>query len=164
MTKMKKRHHPCQRCAAMLVLPLFTVIFAITIPSLAAAQNSKEAETVLGVERKACLAYQNGDVEAIRNYLTDDYILTNSKGEMTTKQDDLDDAATGKAKYTLFENRDMKVRLYAGNNAAVVIGKTFLKGTYDNKPIDIEVQFTDTLVKQDGHWRLAAGHVSRLHE
>ena len=60
-----------------------------------------------------------------------------------------------------FENYDMKVRLY-GDSTAVVTGRTKLKGVYNGKPIDKVVQFTDTLVKQNGHWRLAAGHVSAV--
>ena len=38
--------------------------------------------------------------------------------------------------------------------------RTKLKGVYDGKTVDKIVQFTDTLVKQNGQWRLAAGHVS----
>jgi len=53
----------------------------------------------------------------------------------------------------------MKVRLY-GDSTAVVTGRTKLKGVYNGKTIDKVVQFTDTLVKQNGYWRLAAGHVS----
>ena len=44
----------------------------------------------------------------------------------------------------------------------VVLGKTHVKGTADGKPFDQVVQFTDTLIKRDGRWQLAAGHVSRI--
>jgi hypothetical protein len=30
------------------------------------------------------------------------------------------------------------------------------------KPFDRVVQFTDTLIKRDGHWQLAAAHVLRI--
>ncbi len=54
----------------------------------------------------------------------------------------------------------MLARLY-GNDTAVVLGKTRVKGTSDGKPFDRVVQFTDTLIKRDGRWQLVAGHVSR---
>ncbi len=57
----------------------------------------------------------------------------------------------------------MNARVYA-NHTAIVTGKTKIKGTAEGKPIDIVVQFTDTFVKQNGQWRVAAGHVSRLKE
>ncbi len=57
----------------------------------------------------------------------------------------------------------MNARVYA-NHTAIVTGKTKIKGTAEGKPIDIVVQFTDTFVKQNGQWQLAAGHVSRLKE
>jgi hypothetical protein len=60
----------------------------------------------------------------------------------------------------VFENYDMKARLYAGT--AVVVGKTHVKGTAEGKPFDRVVQFADTLFKRDGQWQLAAGHVSRI--
>ena len=71
----------------------------------------------------------------------------------------MSDAKSGKVHYAVFENYDMKVRLY-GDSTAVVTGRTKLKGVYNGEPIDKVVQFTDTLVKQNGQWRLVAGHVS----
>jgi hypothetical protein len=63
--------------------------------------------------------------------------------------------------YDVFENYDMIARLY-GDNMGVVLGKTRVKGTIEGKPFDRVVQFTDTLIKRDGRWQLAARHVSRL--
>ncbi len=77
--------------------------------------------------------------------------------------DDIQDAKSGRVHYEVFENYDMKVRLYGGHTG-IVTGKTKVKGTAEGKPIDIVVQFTDTFVKQGDQWRLAAGHVSRLKE
>ena len=120
---------------------------------------AQETSAILQAERDGCAAYLNGDAEKIANFLTEDYTLTNSKGEISARADDIADAKSGRVHYDEFENYDMKVRLY-GDSTAVVTGRTKLKGVYDGKPIDKVVQFTDTLVKQNGHWRLAAGHVS----
>ena len=53
--------------------------------------------------------------------------------------------------YDVFENYDMKARLY-GDNTAVVLGRTHVKGTAEGKAFDRVVQFTDTLIKRDGQW------------
>lgn len=126
----------------------------------AVAENSAEENAVLQTEREGCLAYQNNDPEKIAKFLTSDYTLTDSKGEISTGADDVADAKSGKIRYQVFENYDMKVRVYG--DAAIVLGKTKVQGTAEGKAIDVVVQFTDTLVKQNGQWRLAAGHVSRL--
>ncbi|PYK12767.1 MAG: hypothetical protein DME64_15475 [Verrucomicrobia bacterium] len=52
----------------------------------------------------------------------------------------------------------MRVR----GDTAVVMGRTHTKGVSGGKPFDLQFQFTDTFVKKGGHWRLLAGHVSKL--
>src|SRR6184192_165205 len=116
---------------------------------------------VLQAEHDGCVAYLRGDADKIANFLTDDYTLTNSKGKISTAADDIQDAKSGRVHYEVFENYDMKVRLYGGHTG-IVTGKTKVKGTAEGKPIDIVVQFTDTFVKQGDQWHPAAGHVSRL--
>jgi uncharacterized protein (TIGR02246 family) len=133
------------------------------VAAVLAQTPTDERAVVLQAEQDGCVAYLRGDADRIAKFLTDDYTLTNSKGEITTAADDIEDAKTGSVHYDVFENYDMKVRVY-GDHTAIVTGKTKVKGHAHGKPLDIIVQFTDTFVKQNGRWRLAAGHVSRLKE
>jgi ketosteroid isomerase-like protein len=139
----------------------FFIFSLVCVVAVLGQAPTDESAAVLQAEHDGCVAYLRGDAEKIANFLTDDYTLTNSKGEITTAADDIEDARTGRVHYDVFENYDMKVRVYGGHTA-IVTGKTKVKGNAQGKPIDIIVQFTDTFVKQSGHWRLAAGHVSRL--
>ena len=141
---------------------LFVFFFAC-VATILGQTPSDESAAVLQAERDGCGAYLRGDADKIANFLTDNYTLTNSKGEISTAADDIEDAKSGRVRYDVFENYDMKVRIY-DDHTAVVTGKTKVKGNAQGKPIDIIVQFTDTFVKQSGRWRLAAGHVSRLKE
>ena len=143
----------------MKLLPGLLIAFSMCAATILAQTSAEETTAVLQAERDGCIAYLNGEAEKIANFLTEDYTLTNSKGEISGRADDIADATSGKVRYDVFENYDMKVRLY-GDSAAVVTGRTKLKGVYDGKTVDKIVQFTDTLVKQNGQWRLAAGHVS----
>ena len=135
----------------------------VCFATVLAQMPSDESAAVLQAEHDGCVAYLHGDADKIANFLTDDYTLTNSKGEISTAADDIEDAKSGRVHYDVFENYDMKVRIY-DDHTAIVTGKTKVKGNAQGKPIDIIVQFTDTFVKQSGRWRLAAGHVSRLKE
>ncbi len=142
----------------------FVFVFPFVFLAAVLAQTpSDDSASVLQAERDGCVAYLRGDADKIANFLTNDYALTNSKGEITTAADDIEDARNGRVHYDVFENYDMKVRVYGGDTA-IVTGKTKIKGNAEGKPIDIIVQFTDTFVKQNDRWRLAAGHVSRLKE
>src|SRR5881392_4321738 len=124
------------------------------------AQTTDEKD-VLQFERDACKAFLDADISALERTLTPDFTLTLSNGDVSTRADEINELRSGKVHYDVFENYDMIARLY-GDNMAVVLGKTRVKGTAEGKPLDRVVQFTDTLIKRDGRWQLAAGHVSRL--
>jgi Domain of unknown function (DUF4440) len=110
---------------------------------------------------EACKAFLDADPATLERVLTADFTLTLPNGEVSTRADEINELRSGKVHYDVFENYDMIARLY-GDNVAVVLGKTRVKGTANGKPFNRVVQFTDTLIKRDGRWQLAAGHVSRL--
>ena len=136
------------------------VLVAVLACRFSLAQTPAEQE-VLQFERDACKAFLDADVSALERVLTPDFTLTLSNGEVSTRADEIDELRNGKVHYDVFENYDMNARIY-GDDVAVVLGKTRVKGTSEGKPFDRVVQFTDTLIKRDGRWQLAAGHVSRI--
>jgi len=136
------------------------VLLAVVASRFSLSQTPAQQE-VLQFERDACKAFLDADVSALERVLTADFTLTVSDGEVSTRADEINELHSGKVHYDVFENYDMLARLY-GSDTAVVLGKTRVKGTADGKPFDRVVQFTDTLIKRDGHWQLAAGHVSRI--
>ena len=140
--------------------PMLIMVVAIVACRLCIAQTPAQQE-VLQFERDACKAFVDADVAALERVLTPDFTLTLSNGDVSTRADEVNELQSGKVHYDIFENYDMLARLY-GENMAVVLGKTHVKGTSEGKPFDRVVQFTDTLIKRDGRWQLAAGHVSRL--
>ena len=143
-------------------MKIASLIVGLTISAcgLSVAQTPAQTE-VLQFERDACKAFLDADTAALERTLTPDFTLTLSNGDVSTRADEVNELRSGKFHYDIFENYDMLARLY-GDDVAVVLGKTRVKGTSEGKPFDRVVQFTDTLVKRDGRWQLAAGHVSRL--
>lgn len=135
-------------------------VFATLAFQISSAQTSAEND-VLQFERDSCKAFLDADPAALERVLTADFTLTLSNGQVSTRADEINELRSGKVHYDTFENYDMKARLY-GENVAVVLGKTRVKGTAEGKPFDRIVQFTDTLIKRDGRWQLAAGHVSQI--
>jgi len=136
------------------------ILLAVVVCRFSVAQTPAQQE-VLQFERDACKAFLDADTGALERVLTPDFTLTLSNGEVNTRADEISELHSGKVHYDVFENYDMLARLY-GNDTAVVLGKTRVKGTADGKPFDRIVQFTDTLIKRAGNWQLAAGHVSQI--
>jgi len=153
----KGKNNLCQHDMKTATLVVFAAVLACQF-SLAQTTDEKD---VLQFERDACKAFLDADVAALELVLTPDFTLTLSNGEVSTRADEINELRSGKVHYDVFENYDMLARLY-GNDTAVVLGKTRVKGIADGKPFDRVVQFTDTMIKRNGRWQLAAGHVSRI--
>src|SRR5437763_3070997 len=133
-------------------------VLQLTLTCAIAGETSAQQE-VFQFEPDACKAFLDADVAALERVLMPDVTLTVSNGDVSTRADEINELRSGKVHDDVFENYDMIARLY-GDNTAVVLGKTRVKGTAEGKPFDRVVQFTDTLIKRDGRWQLAAGHVS----
>ncbi|MGE5208918.1 MAG: nuclear transport factor 2 family protein [Alphaproteobacteria bacterium] len=140
--------------------PILIIFAIVTACRFGLAQSLTEREA-LQFERDACKAFLDADPVALERVMTADFTLTLSDGEISTRGNEIDELRSGKVHYDVFENYDMKARIY-GDSVAVVVGKTRVKGTAEGKRFDRVVQFTDTLIKHNGQWQLAAGHVSRL--
>ncbi len=141
----------------------FVALVLMTTPALLTAQTPADPRVaaVLAFELAAANAYGRNDAAALDTLIVDDFTLTDSKGVITTKADDLRAARQRDIEFTVFRNEEMKIRFYG--NTAIVLGKTILKGkARDGSVVDVLVQFTDTVVLIGGRWRFVAGHVSRL--
>ena len=123
-------------------------------------RSSRNTDSVLSTIHALCKAFETGDTERLKRNMTADFTLTSSTGFVTTLAEEINDLTTGRARYKVFKNVDMKPRLYG--NTAVVTGKTIVKGTYDGEPFEAEVQFTDTLIWKGGRWWMVSSHASRL--
>lgn len=139
------------------LLALFAAGLCLAAPAVA-RDDIRTEKAVIQTLHRACEAYERGDVTAMEELLTEDFTLTNSAGTVTTRQDDIELARTGAVRYEVFRNKDMKARLHG--DAAIVTGRTVVKGNSGKNAFEAEFQFTDTLVLQDGRWRVASSHVS----
>jgi uncharacterized protein (TIGR02246 family) len=132
---------------------------AVLVLAASAQAAPDRTQEVLQIERDWCAAYQRGDVAYLEQLMTPDFTLIGSGGTVNTAASEIEELKSGAVKYSTFENRDMQVRFYG--DTAIVIGRTHAAGTSGGKPFDIDVAFTDVLVKLDGRWRAVAGHASR---
>jgi len=141
--------------AGLLTIGLYCI--ASSVHARDAAQDERE---IRRVEAQLCHAFEIGDAGTLRKDLDVTFTLTNSHGEVSDFAQNLAEVASREPRYEIFRNHDQQVRVY--RDAAIVTGITTVKGTSKGDAFAADFQFTDTYVRRDGHWLLAASHASRL--
>ena len=144
-----------RRSATVLVVLGLFVFAAVLARDI--AQDERE---IRRVEAELCKAFEDGDARTLRKDLDATFTLTNSRGEVSSFAQNLDEVAAREPHYEAFCNHDQSVRVYG--DAAIVTGITTVKGRSKGEPFAADFQFTDTYVRRKGHWLLAASHASRL--
>jgi len=144
------------------VVALSLLLLALLTGACVSTPRSRpdDEAAIIRTLHEACKAYLDGDAARIEYLLTEDFTLTDADAVVTTRADDIQHAKNGTLKYTRFENSDMKVRLHG--DAAVVTGITKVAGMAGTTSFAAEFQFTDTMVREGGRWRVASSHISRL--
>jgi ketosteroid isomerase-like protein len=136
----------------------------IAFGCLAGAASARDAAqdelAIRRVEAELCKAFEDGDAQILRGDLDATFTLTNSRGEISDFTQNLEEVAKREPRYEVFRNHDQNVRLYG--DAAIVTGITTVKGRSKGEPFAADFEFTDTYVRRNGHWLLAASHASRL--
>lgn len=144
---------------------LMTTLMTIALSSSLAAQGgvkADEADEAIILERihKACAAFEKGETDYLLDFLDESFTLTDTRGNVTTRDQNLDEVRKREPRYDVFRNHGMKVRVYG--DSAVVTGITSVKGTSGGQAFAADLQFTDMLIKRAGKWRMVASHVSPL--
>jgi len=127
---------------------------------LRAGDAAPDEREIRRVEAELCRAFETGDAATLRKDLDSTFTLTNSHGEVADYAQNLAEVASREPRYEIFRNHDQKVRVY--RDAAIVTGITTVKGSSNGDPFAADFQFTDTYVRRNGRWLLAASHASRL--
>jgi ketosteroid isomerase-like protein len=136
------------------------LLAALVAPAFASASPADDTREIERVERELCDAIRTGDAATIEKLEDATYTLVSTRGEVTTRADDIADAKKGEIRYTEFRNHDTTMRLYG--DAAVRLGITSLKGTASGKPFALDVRFTDTYIRRPDGWKIAASHATRI--
>jgi hypothetical protein len=140
------------------------LVSIIMLCSMAARLHALDAvpdeREIRRVEAELCHAFEVGDAATLRKDLDATFTLTNSRGEVSNLAQNLAEVASREPRYEIFRNHDQKVRVYRG--AAIVTGITTVKGSSKGDAFAADFQFTDTYVRRNGLWLLAASHASRL--
>lgn len=131
--------------------------------SLAAGQASKTSgveDEIKKQEQNWAQATLKEGAAAVDQYEADDIIDTDPTGRVTDKAQDKADLSSGDLKFQSMELSDLTVHVYG--NTAVAAGINTVKGTYKGQDISAKYRFTDTWVKRNGKWQVAASQGTKL--
>ena len=120
----------------------------------------EDRAALMAAEAALCQAFEDGDVEALRRGLTEDFTLVDSRGKVTGLAENLAEVAAREPFYEVFRNHGQQVRLLG--DTALVVGITSIRGRAGGDAFEADFRFTGTWVRRDGRWRLAASHASRI--
>jgi len=119
------------------------------------------AKTLMDCEQDWADAYLKGDAARLAEIEADDYISTDPSGHVYNKAQDIADVKSGTFKAESFKLDDMKVTM-VNATAAVVTGRTTIKGKYQGQDISGQYRFTDTWVKRQGRWQCIASQSTAI--
>jgi ketosteroid isomerase-like protein len=113
------------------------------------------------LETQSREAALKADASFLESHLTSDFIRVFPDGSMTDRQEMIDRAKSGGLKYSSIDVKDEKIRAY-GDNTAVVVATSSVKGTRDGKPLDGDYRSTRVWVKDGGQWKLASFQSTKI--
>ena len=137
-------------------------VFAIAIQAQTPPQTQTESveQELIKLENDWLQVFFKKDIAFADRFLADDYIGTEEKGIVMTKAQEIEDLKSGVHLSTSGVDDDMKVRVYG--DAAVVTGRTTVKGQYQGKEFTSRYRWTHTFIRHDRRWQCVASHISRI--
>jgi ketosteroid isomerase-like protein len=145
----------------MLRYILTCLLFA---PSLTSAADtpapSRQEKEVMQVTQDACVAFLTADLPAAEALLAPGFTLVNSQAVVQSREEVLAEIRARDPVYSEFRNHSMTARVF--KDAAIVQGITTVKGKSGGNEFDVNVRFTDTLIRDQGKWRLIVSHVTAI--
>lgn len=124
------------------------------------ASAAADAEAAMAATQAACKAFREGDVAAAERLLLPEFTLVSSSSRVDSREATLAEVRAREPRYERFENVDMTARVYG--DVAMVRGVTRLAGTAAGERFELDVRFTDLLLRTADGWKLVTSHVTRI--
>lgn len=117
------------------------------------------AEDIVTCEAQLRVAQLTADVAALDRLLADDLLFTGPDGELSSKAEDLAAHGKGVVRFLSHEPEELRVR-QIGNDVAICALRARLVVDVAGTSITGIYRYTRVWSRDDGTWRVVAGHVS----
>lgn len=126
-----------------------------------------EAE-LIKIEREWANASKTHNADAVKNFLSDNVVITYPDGTTATKADEIRTIESGSITADSFDLLESKVTVIDADSAFIT-GRSLIKNGKSavpgqKKPIDIsgEYRFLDVYAKRDGKWQVMASQAVKI--
>jgi ketosteroid isomerase-like protein len=143
-----------------LVFGVCLVVLVFGAAILARPQTESVEQELLKLEQDWSNADLKNDWAVLDRILAEDYILTDSNGNVWTKAECLSLGKSGEDVVTSLASDDFNVHVYG--DAAVVRQRLAIKETFKGEDVSGQYRTTDTWIKLAGRWQCVATHNSRI--
>ncbi|HEU0275720.1 MAG TPA: nuclear transport factor 2 family protein [Candidatus Udaeobacter sp.] len=120
-------------------------------PAKRAERTKQMEEAILKAENEFVDAIARNDVEAIKRFVADDWIIIGADGGIIDRERFLGVIESGALTHELMQCDDMRVRAY--EDFAVVTALTRSKGKFMGQEFTTHERSTDVFVRRDEEWR-----------
>ena len=124
------------------------------------SRESTMREELLKLEKEFAQAVANNDVDAISDFLADDWIIVDPDGSIVDKSRFIGVIKSGALFHEMMESDDVRVRIYG--NTAVVTALTTTKGRFMAQDFTSCERATDIFVKHGDRWQCVFTQLTRL--
>ncbi len=147
------------RPSSRLALIVFALGCAAHTPSHAIGRITAEHE-VRTAERQRFDAMMKQDVAALDTLLDEDLTYVHTDGAMQSKEEFIELIRSRRLVYESIEPSELHVRVY--DSAAIVTGLSQMRVRSATGVSSFGIRFTETYVRSDGRWLLAAWQAARV--
>jgi ketosteroid isomerase-like protein len=146
-------------------LPFITTLFLLfagPFRAVAAGDSTtSDAEQVSRLQSELVDAYIHHDISALQRILADDYVFTNDRGQVETKEKVLANFKTGGNRtISSYVIHDPKVRVYG--DAAIMTYSYTSKEQYKGREDGGTFRITRVFIRMGNGWQMVAGHETRI--
>ena len=141
-------------------LSRFALAVLLALLAVPAVQAGEEGKAALEAQDRRWALTAGGDLDELDAMLTDDMNYTHSSAAVDTKAQFLDSLRSGRVRYISIEPEERTVRVYG--DTAVVQGVAHLLVKVPDRDIDVRLRFTEMYVNQDGQWKMALWHSTKV--
>ena len=131
----------------------------LLISGISYAQPKPEQE-VIQLSRKKFDWMINKKYDSIVAMLDDRVQYVHSNGWVQNKKEIIEDIQSGKLIYLNIQIKEVAVRLFP--QTAILNGLGTFQVMMDDKPVSVELRYTEVYVKNGSRWLLASRHANRM--
>lgn len=150
------------------------IFFAFLVIAICGSSFAQEAQKpvlteaekeVMKLERQWLDAYEQNNPDEMERIMTDDFIITFPNGGRQTKKQivgmtkSLRSSSQPKMR---FYTEDVQSRVYG--DTVILMGRVISEYERDGKQVKEQYRYTDTYVKRNNRWQVAASHLSNVEE